>query len=320
MNWRRGQAGFTSHPRVSAVGNSVNESVTFAQQELACRTAQPGLAQAGRLAARAVRALIAEATLTPKPALVDQRGSGAHSDMNLLCLVRSARALQPAFLKMGLAANGRMPSQALREELGAIGRSGELDMLRATRGINTHRGAIWVMGLLLAAKNMSDPETDAVSVATLAGAVARYVDRFAPVQATNGSRVCARYGVRGARGEAARGFPHVVKLGLPALSAARARGIAERYARLDALMAIMSSLDDTCLLHRGGLPALRLAQLGAQRVLRAGGTSCPTGLDALRELDNSLQAVNASPGGSADLLAACLFLNPALEVFEVERG
>jgi triphosphoribosyl-dephospho-CoA synthase len=90
--------------------------------------------------------------------------------------------------------------------------------------------------------------------------------------------------------------------------AARANGAGETCARLDALMAIMASLDDTCLLHRGGMPALEAAQAGAGAVLEAGGSSSAAGWRALLRLDAELLARYASPGGCADLLAACLFL------------
>ena len=86
-------------------------------------------------------------------------------------------------------------------------------------------------------------------------------------------------------------------------------GADETCARLDALMAIMSSLDDTCLLHRGGRAALDIAQRGARAVLRAGGAASPGGWNLLLQLDRQLVSINASPGGCADLLAACIFLD-----------
>jgi triphosphoribosyl-dephospho-CoA synthase len=111
----------------------------------------------------------------------------------------------------------------------------------------------------------------------------------------------------------------VVNIALPALWSARARGVDESCAQLDALMAIMSSLDDTCLLYRGGLPALRAAQSGARAVLAAGGSSSSSGRSALLRLDGQLLALDASPGGCADLLAACLFLDRA-QAPRVVRG
>src|SRR5208282_5371409 len=132
---------------------------------------------------------------------------------------------------------------------------------------------------------------------------------IAPVAESNGSRVCVRYGVAGARGEAATGFPHVANIGLPALRAGRGGGLAEEDVRLDVLMSIMASLDDTCLLHRGGRAALTTARRGARALLEAGGASTAMGCQALFRLDAELLALNALPGGSADLLAAVLFLD-----------
>jgi len=269
-------------------------------------------ARAAQLADCAVQALIAEAMLTPKPALVDQRGSGAHGDLDLHCLLRSAHALRASFRSMALHASALAPGVALRETLGAIGRRGEQRMLQATGGSNAHRGAIWVLGLLVAALAGSRARRSLAEVARGAARLARLPDRHAPRLPSNGARVCRRFGVAGARGEAAAGFPHVLRIGLPALHAARRRGAAESCARLDALMAIMSSLDDTCLLHRGGWAALRAAQRGASAVLAQGGSASVAGRRALLALDAELLRSYASPGGCADLLAACLFLDDVL--------
>jgi len=150
---------------------------------------------------------------------------------------------------------------------------------------------------------------DAGEVADVAARIARLPDRFAPVMPSNGSRVCETYGVPGARGEARAGFPHVISIGLPALRRAREQGASETHAQLDTLVAIMAHLPDTCLLHRGGLAALHAAQAGARAVIDAGGTSTIAGWDALLALDGDLLERWASPGGCADLLAACLFLD-----------
>ncbi|SAK70810.1 triphosphoribosyl-dephospho-CoA synthase [Caballeronia temeraria] len=258
----------------------------------------------------AVDALIAEARLTPKPALVDERGSGAHRDLDLDTMLRSADALHPTFLAIARAACDVRPSQALREQLARIGREGEAAMMRATNGSNAHRGAIWIVGLLCAGAAMHAPG-DSDAICASAAMIARFDDRYAPISATtsHGARVSERYRVAGARGEAHDGFPHASRIGLPALDAARARGLGETDARLDALIAIIASLDDTCLLHRGGWRALQAAQDGAKRVIDRGGAGTHEGRAALALLDAELLALNASPGGAADLLAATLFLD-----------
>jgi len=270
---------------------------------------EPAAARAERLAERAVNALVAEALLTPKPALVDQRGHGAHRDLDLARLLRSAAALRASFRSMALEAAVGAPDIRLREKLGAIGRQAERRMLAATGGSNAHRGAIWVLGLLVAALALARPRAAVSEIAVVAAALASLPDRHAPRAPSNGLAACRRFGVRGARGEAAAGFPHVLGLGLPMLQRSRARGIDETCARLDALMAIMSSLDDTCLLHRGGWPAVTAARYGARRVLALGGTATAPGREALLALDAELVRRHASPGGCADLLAASLLLD-----------
>jgi triphosphoribosyl-dephospho-CoA synthase len=260
------------------------------------------------LSISAVSVLIEEAELTPKPALVDRRSNGAHHDLDLGRLQRSAQALQDGFAAIAWAASGGTPSLRLREQLGRIGRDMERRMMAAIDGSNAHRGAIWSLGLLVAAAaQLSD--RNAASITAEAAALARLPDRFAPRQLSHGERARLRFGVAGARGEAQAAFPHAIRVGLPTLRAARDRGVPEDCARLDALMAIMASLDDTCLLHRGGLAALEAAKAGARAVLAAGGTAAPAGHERLHRLHAELMARWASPGGSGDLLAVTLFLD-----------
>ncbi|WP_155358868.1 triphosphoribosyl-dephospho-CoA synthase [Acrocarpospora macrocephala] len=256
------------------------------------------------LADLAVQALCAEARLGPKPGLVDHRGRGAHDDMDLPLMLASAEALRPVFRSLARAAR-RMPVGAgLRAELGRLGRAGERVMLGVTRGVNTHRGALWALGLLVAGAATADDETEAVGRAARLAAIP---DGDVPV--SHGERVRRRFRVGGARAEAAAGFPHVVEVALPRLRAGRAAGLAEDVARLDALLAVMSLLDDTCVLHRGGLEGLRVVRLGAARVLAEGGAGTGSGRAAHLELDGRLRAGRLSPGGSGDLLAAGLFLD-----------
>lgn len=266
------------------------------------------LTLADRLADLAVDALIDEADLSPKPALVDRRGNGAHTDLHLGLMHASALSLWPAFKEMADAAielgDVGLP---LREALGRIGREGEQAMLATTNGVNTHRGAIWALGLLVAAAALEN--TNARAVTLCAARLALLDDRFAPRPLSHGAQVAQRYGARGAREEAQLGFPSVLQRALPQLKRSRALGHGEQNARLDALLAIMTRLADTCVLYRAGEQGLQTMQLGAQAVLDAGGSASLGGRRRLHDLDEQLIALNASPGGAADLLAACLFID-----------
>ncbi|ANI57154.1 triphosphoribosyl-dephospho-CoA synthase [Pseudomonas sp. DR 5-09] len=265
---------------------------------------------AERLADLAVDALIDEADLSPKPALVDRRGNGAHTDLHLGLMHASALALWPAFKKMAEAALefGEI-GFPLREAIGRIGREGEQAMLATTNGVNTHRGAIWALGLLVTAAALDTKSTSASAVTLRAARLALLDDRYAPRPLSHGAQVAQRYGARGAREEAQLGFPSVVQRGLPQLKRSRAAGHGEQNARLDALLAIMTELADTCVLYRAGEQGLHAMQHGAQAVLDAGGSASLTGRRRLHELDQQLIALNASPGGAADLLAASLLLD-----------
>lgn len=265
---------------------------------------------AERLADIAVQALIDEADLSPKPALVDRRGSGAHTDLHLGLMHASALALWPTFKAMAEAASdlGEV-GLTLREALGRIGREGETAMLATTRGVNTHRGAVWALGLLVAAVALEPHCDSAQAIALRAAHLALLPDTHAPCSFSHGAEVAKRYGASGAREEAQSGFPGVTQRALPQLKRSRAAGHAEQNARLDALLAIMAQLTDTCVLYRAGEEGLRAMQSGAAAILQAGGSASLAGRRLLHELDRQLLKLNASPGGAADLLAACLFLD-----------
>ncbi|MFF3573777.1 triphosphoribosyl-dephospho-CoA synthase [Nocardia jiangxiensis] len=261
-----------------------------------------------RLADLAVGALRAEAELTPKPGLVDRRGGGTHRDMDLDLLLVSAEALRDTFEQCATAAIQLPLGPQLRARLGVIGQEGEARMLAATGGVNTHRGALWALGLLSAA---TVRHCDATSATRFAANLARLPDRGLPMAMvdSHGQRMCRRYGVAGAKGEAAEGFPHVTRYALPALHRARALGACEVTAQLDALLAVMAHLDDTCLLHRGGPAGLAAVRAGARVVVSAGGCASRAGHAALVELDRLARVRRLSAGGSADVLSAALFLD-----------
>jgi triphosphoribosyl-dephospho-CoA synthase len=273
-----------------------------------------GSSRAAQFGALAVASLIDEARLAPKPGLVDSRGSGAHADLDLALMERSAWSLRPAFAAMAQAGESfGAPTIELREALGRLGREAEATMMATTGGINTHRGAIWALGLLVAAAAIERGTTNAgqtAAVAATAGAIARHADRHAPhFTGHKGEQACRAFNVAGARGQAQAGFPHVIGLGLPELRRSRARGDSETSARLNALLAIISKLDDTCVLSRGGHAALTQVQRAAAAVLAAGGAATLAGRRSLQRFAADAVACNLSPGGAADLLAATLFLD-----------
>lgn len=246
-----------------------------------------------RLGELAAAALIAEVELTPKPGLVDRRNSGAHRDMDLPLFRRSARSLEPYFrqaVSLGMERPDCMPA------LQAAGLAAEKTMFAATAGVNTHKGAVYGFGLLLAA--MGSRLVRGGDVFETAAALARA--GIPPEPDTHGGEALRRYGASGARGEALAGFPHVRR----ALTVLSAPG----GGPLRALLTLLAEVEDTNLLHRGGPEGLRFVREEAADILAG-----PPEEDAARleALDSACTARNLSPGGSADLLAAALLLERA---------
>nr|WSY53495.1 triphosphoribosyl-dephospho-CoA synthase [Streptomyces sp. NBC_00886] len=258
------------------------------------------------LARAAVDALTGQLELAPKPGLPDPRDLAARTTrVDHRALRWSAKALTPGLAAMAAAARRTGESTpVLRAELGAIGRCTEHSVALAGGG---HRGALWALGLLVAAAALN-PHAGPKDVAATAKHIAAHPDRRAPRRPSRGSSISAKYGAAGARGEAKAGFPHI-RRALDTLTAARATGATETQARLDALLTVMSTLQDTELLHTAGPLGLRQVQAGARGVLEAGGTATAAGAEALAALDTDLHTRAWSPRGSAGLLAGALFLD-----------
>lgn len=258
------------------------------------------------LARAAVDALIGQLALAPKPGLPDPRDLTARATRRDHSALRwSARALLPGLTAMAATARRTgEPSARLRADLGAIGRSTEHTVASTGGG---HRGALWTLGLLVAAAALR-PGAGPAGTTALAKQLAAHPDRRTPRRPTRGSTMSARYGAAGARGEARAGFPHV-RRALTTVTTSRARGATEPQACLDALLTVMSTLQDTELLYMAGPMGLRHVQAGARGVLDAGGTATEPGAAALRALDTDLTERTWTPRGSGALLAGALFLD-----------
>ena len=258
-----------------------------------------------RIGHAAIAALYDELALDPKPGLVSFVDNGSHDDMDTRTFMRSLFALRHGFHRLAALGAAGARFGALEQE----GIEAEARMLRATAGVNTHRGAIFSLGLLCASAGAVAAEGEPLCAAALRRAlVARWgtaLDRRATRPATsNGSTAALRLGLRGAGAEAALGFPLLFEVTLPAMQAGLRRGASARCARVDALFHTIAVLDDTNLAHRGGLAGLRWAQRVACDFLLAGGMARPDGLDHARRIHREFVRRRLSPGGAADLLAA----------------
>lgn len=275
---------------------------------------------AAELGALARWALMEEAETTPKPGLVDRETNGAHRDMDFSTFRRSAEALEPwfsAMAELGMTLDGT--AEDLFLALRPVGQEAEQAMYAATGGVNTHKGLIFTLGIYCGAAGrclrdrgritegaLRETEQEMV-VSVLTGELRRL--RTAPA-VTHGVRNLQQYGAPGVRGEAIRGYPAVWDLALPVL---RQGGDWNRV-KLQALLTLMASCEDSNVLARRDPAVLGRVQQDAAAFLRSGGAHGPDALDRLRALDRAYTQENISPGGCADLLATAIFMKGLLEI------
>ena len=224
----------------------------------------------GRLA---VRALYHEAALHPKPGLVSPMDNGAHADMSMATFYRSLFALRGYFSDIAELGAADAPWHALKTR----GVAAEAAMLRATCGVNTHRGAIFNLGLLCAAAGSLAAQGRNVDARSVCARVReRYGrairrDSLAAPATSHGIRMARTLGIPGARGEAASGFRTVRTWSLPAYRAALCATHDRERAGVHALFVLIAHVSDSNLAWRGGTEGLAWAQRQAARFLAAGG-------------------------------------------------
>ena len=266
------------------------------------------------IAVRAYLALLQEVKTTPKPGLVDRRNSGAHKDMDMRHFFASANALRPffsRFAEQGYLSRDLDPAETFRS-IRSIGLEAEKAMLEATYGVNTHKGAIFTMGLLCAACGRLGPDNWQAEtiLAEIAAMTAGLVENdFKAITAENaktaGERLYISQGITGIRGQAEKGFPAVKDVGLPILKEGLKKGLSFNDAGAVTLLHLMTVTEDTNIINRTDIGTHESVQTEMKELLQS--EPFPD-ITTIETLDDDFIRRNLSPGGTADLLAATYFL------------
>lgn len=266
----------------------------------------------------ATECLIAEVNVTPKPGLVDRANNGSHTDMDLPLFEKSADALRSFWGECFMigADTADLPPEETFLCLREAGLNAEKTMLTATDGVNTHKGAIFLLGTVCGAIgrlwSAAQPcrDADAVSRECARMTAAPLNEELERMRATGaadtaGAALYLRRGMRGARGEIADGLPGVGKIALPALQNALDHGCGAEHAAAIALLHLIARGTDTNMVKRGGEDG---ALWGAEAVKKLLEESPVPAAEQISALDREFIGRNLSPGGCADLLAVALFL------------
>ncbi len=287
-----GQAVSASRVRQALADGSLNQA-----SALVPATTVPYL-----IAHLATDALRVELNTTPKPGLVDRNDNGAHKDMNLVLMGKSIDALQPFFVKLALM--GSQTAMPETEQVRQLGIDAERAMLQATGGVNTHRGALFSMGLTTLAAAWCKEHEGTVNAERLQDIVMQVAGQFTPTAGTHGNDAVNAHRVTGALDLAKAGYPLLFNDWLAAYRGYLADDAATACHKL--LLLIMSQLDDTNVIHRVGFEQAQQVKQEALALLNNYSTA------DMESMNRDYIARNISPGGSADMVALTVFIHSIL--------
>lgn len=263
----------------------------------------------------ATQALQAELDTTPKPGLVDKDNNGAHRDMDYVLMQRSIDTLRPYFVKLALL--GCADALPTHTSIRDIGIEAEKAMLSATNGVNTHKGALFSMGLAVVAaaheerkiaaneeqilKERNGGEDVLVSLQTTIKALAA---SFPDTDGTHGSKAKLLSkgitAIKGALDNAREGYEMLFAEWLPFYIERRKERDAHTLHKT--LLRIMCDLDDTNVIYRTDLATAEEVKQEARALLDNFSEA------ALKDMDRHYTTRNISPGGAADMLSLTIFI------------
>lgn len=243
----------------------------------------------------AERALRLELDTTPKPGLVDRRDNGAHKDMDYALMSKSISALRPYLTRLAVESAKDIDPAKIKE----IGIEAEKAMLKATGGVNTHKGALFCIGLSVAAASYLASTTGSVQAYLFKELVSRAASEIPAAQGTHGAEAKRSFKVGGALENARGAYPELFADWLPYYLSLEG----DPFRCHKTLLHIMTTLDDTNILHRRGEEGLARAKSEAARLLEDFSES------GLSSLNKDFIRENISPGGSADMLSLTIFIN-----------
>ncbi len=243
----------------------------------------------------AERALRMELDTTPKPGLVDKLDNGAHKDMDYALMAKSISALRPYLTRLAVESAKDIDPSKIK----VIGIEAEKAMLEATGGVNTHKGALFCIGLSVAAASNLASRTGSVQAYSFKELVSRIASEIPLAQGTHGAEAKESFKVSGALENARAAYPGLFAEWLPYYRSLEG----DPYRCHKTLLHIMTTLDDTNILHRKGAEGLARAKSEAARLLGDFNEA------KMSSLNKNFIRENISPGGSADMLSLTIFIN-----------
>ncbi len=262
----------------------------------------------------ALKSLLYEVVVLPKPGLVDPVSSGPHPDMDVFTFIDSAISLRTYFENCAVTGTNFSGYDLtnLFQEIRLFGIKAEKTMFAATNNANTHKGAIFSLGIFVTGKAycVSHPgDIFEIIQRMLTGLTKndfKGLEDKPESQLTAGEKEYLKYGSKGIRGEAEAGFPTVQNIGLPALKKFSGN---KNDRLLNTLLIIAEHSFDSNLVKRAGSKTIiPWVQKQIGHYFELGARTTLEGRKFLDQLNQEFLARNLSLGGSADLLILTIFM------------
>lgn len=266
-----------------------------------------------------IESMTYEAMAAPKPGLVDRFNNGAHKDMDLFTFMNSIISLSDYFHDITLLGYefDNPDHRLMMEEIRPWGIEAEETMLKATNGVNTHKGLIFLMGIVAAAsgrlyRNAMDinPKNLSMIIKEMTrGITNELIINVDSEKLTYGERIFKEYHITGIRGEVEKGLPTVMHISYPVFKRLMDNeSISVNTAMIHTLLHLMAKVEDINILGRHGMDTLDYVRKRAKHALKFGGYMRLKGRKYVKYMDMDFINRNISPGGSADLLAVTMFI------------
>lgn len=268
----------------------------------------------------AVKSLIYEVSATPKPGLVDRNNPGAHRDMDFFTFIDSSLELTDYFYECTYIGSNfyNEDKTMLLKEIRPRGIKAENDMFLATKGVNTHKGLIFSVGIICAAVGHIFREKPSIYISSQdicslvkmisQGITSELENLDGKEELTYGERLFIKYGSKGIRGEAETGFKTVTDHSLPIMKTLMKEELHINDVLVQVLLNLMATTEDSNILGRHNMETLSFVRDKAKTVLKHGGYLTLAGKLLVEDMDKSFIKKNISPGGSADLMAITIML------------
>lgn len=268
-----------------------------------------------------IKSLLYEVSCYPSPGLVSPISNGAHNDMDYYTFLDSISEIGPQFKDIAKIGMSDVPVKDLLNKIRPIGMKIEKDMFFVTNNVNTHKGLIFLMGIVCVAVSkafyMNKPFSavkDIIKEMTK-GLVKRELDsNISKEKETYGEKIFKEYGITGIRGEVENGLPSVFNHSLPFYK--KYKDLKENKRLYLTLLCIMANCEDSTLLHRHPISILKEVNKRSNFILYLLKKDNLAHVEEeLFNLDKEFSEKRISPGGSADLLAITVFLDGIQEYF-----